>query len=450
MNPDLQVKYLRDTVLRLKLSEGERVALNNRSENVKRTGRTASWTTAVMAIMGVALLWPAAPAVGQTAPADEGQEAPDMEIAAIYFPSWHPDDHYSAWFGEGWNEWKLVEEAEPRFDEHQLLKPTPEWGYFDEADPKWAEKQIDLATEHGVDVFIFDWYWYSGVKFIEGALEKGFLQASNREDMKFALMWANHTWGNYFPVPYDGPFHWLLPIRHSQADFERVMQYCIDNYFNQPNHWRVDGGLYFSIFAPEEFVKQLGGPEKAKQVFDAARKQVRDAGLGEMHFAAFTGIPQSVESMEAAGFDSMTSYNVTTMSSGLQLPENPIETYESMMERHESYWDNMDSGGLPYAPVVTVGWDVSYRWETDIPWPPEKNHYPYTPIITGNTPEKFGQLVQNARRHAAASENNPPFILINAWNEWTEGSALLPNTVYGNGYLEELQKALETPVESSQ
>ena len=297
------------------------------------------------------------------------------------------------------------------------------------------------------DVFVFDWYWYSGVKLLHRALEDGFLKAPNRDEMRFALMWANHTWGNYFPVPYDEPFHWLLPIRHSREDFQRVIQYSIENYFNQPNYWRVKGGLYFSIFGPEEFVKQLGGPARAKQVLDAARAQVREAGLGEIHFAAFTGIPQSIPELASAGFDSMTSYNVTTMSSGLQLPGQPFEAYERMVERHEGYWDNMDTGVLPYAPVVTVGWDVSYRWEKDIPWPPEKNHYPYSPIVTGNTPERFGDLVRRARRHAEGSENDPGFILVNAWNEWTEGSALLPSTVHGNGYLEQLKAAMTAPFE---
>ena len=32
---------------------------------------------------------------------------------------------------------------------------------------------------------------------MEEALEKGFLKASNRERLKFALMWANHNWGTW-------------------------------------------------------------------------------------------------------------------------------------------------------------------------------------------------------------------------------------------------------------
>ena len=170
-----------------------------------------------------------------------------------------------------------------------------------------------------------------------------------------------------------------------------------------------------------------------------------------MHFCAFTGIPESVNEMKAAGFDSITSYNVTTMSSGLKLPEQPFEPYAHMVERHEGYWDAMDKGELPYAPVVTVGWDVTYRWESSgVPWPPTNQHYPYTPIVNDSNPQLFGDLVRRARRHAAASPKKTPYILVNAWNEWTEGSALLPDARFGTGYLKALRDAMDAPMQSEE
>ncbi len=404
------------------------------------SGRTYAAAVALIAAFGAGITGASAQ---DSADRPQDEVARDMTVATIYFPSWHADDHYSAWYGEGWNEWKLLESNPERFPGHHRIQPAKDWGYFDEADPQWMAKQIDLAVEHGVDVFIFDWYWYSGAQILHRPVEEALPQTPNRDKIKYALMWADHTWVDYFPYPYDlDKLNWLLPIRHTAANFERVMAHCIKKHFSQPNYWRLDGGLYFSLFAPEEFIRQLGGAEAARKVLDAARQQVRDAGLGELHLVAYTGIPQSIADIEKAGFDSMTSYNVTTMSSGLQLPDQPFEPYEAMIERHESYWDNMDTGVLPYAPVVTVGWDVTPRWEQDVPWPPQKNHYPYTPTITGNTPEKFGDLVRRALRHAETSERGAPYILINAWNEWTEGSSLLPSEKYGDGYLRELSQAV--------
>ena len=59
--------------------------------------------------------------------------------------------------GEG--EWQTVRKATPKFDGH-LMPRIPSLGYKDEADPKTMEEQIDLALSHGVNVFIYDWYWY--------------------------------------------------------------------------------------------------------------------------------------------------------------------------------------------------------------------------------------------------------------------------------------------------
>ena len=50
------------------------------------------------------------------------------------------------------------------------------------------EKWIDAATDHGVNVFIFDWYWYENQPFLEEALNSGFLNAKNHNKMNFYLM----------------------------------------------------------------------------------------------------------------------------------------------------------------------------------------------------------------------------------------------------------------------
>jgi hypothetical protein len=274
----------------------------------------------------------------------------DPEVVAIYFPGFHQDDHYDSWFGEGWNEWKLLSEAPSRFSNHRLFRSA--WGDFDEADPRWMEKQVALAADGGVDVFLFDWYWYSGVKILHRPLEQGFLQATNQSRLKFALMWANHDWRNYFPAPDDQDPPMLLPSRISPKDFTRVMNYCLNHYFHRPNYWQVEGRPYFSIFESGSFVQQLGGASGARRVLDAARQQVQADGLPGIHFAAFCGSADALAQLRDAGFDSVTTYNITA--SGKATLEKPLDQYTDVVENHSTVWKSLDDGTLPYMPVVTI------------------------------------------------------------------------------------------------
>jgi hypothetical protein len=58
------------------------------------------------------------------------------------------------------------------------------------------------------------------------------------------------------------------------------------------------------------------------------------------------------------------------------------------------------------------------------------------------TPEKFGALCRAARSYVDSAKVRPPAIFVNAWNEWTEGSALLPDDRYGTGFLDALRDNL--------
>lgn len=387
-----------------------------------------------IAAAGAALALPR----GLAAQSQPTTTAKSPEVAAIYFPGWHEDDHYSAWYGERWTEWQLIRDAKQRCPEQRLLKPHADWGYFDEAYPRMMERQIDLAAASGIDAFIVDWYWYSGVRFLNRPVEQALPRAANRDKIKYGLMWANHNWMNVFPAKYGVPNEIQIPIRHSADDFARAMGHCIETHFHQPNFWRVNGGLYFGLFSVDDFIAQLGGPVKAKATLDAARDQVRKAGLGEMHFAAFTWTPGRHAEFASAGFDSITSYTISTV--GIALPEQPTQSYDVVADAHAGHWAHARGSKIPYLPIVSAGWDPSYRWQPDVPWPPRPTpSYPYCPLVTGSTPERFGKVVGQALRHARA--NNSPAIVINSWNEWTEGSALLPEAYHGTGYLDALKRA---------
>lgn len=374
-----------------------------------------------------------------------GDEPPQVrpEVVAVYYPHWHRYDHGCAWKGEGWTEWEGLKAAVPRFPgHHQPLEPV--WGCFDESDPEWTAREIDLAADHGIDVFLYDWYWYSGVKNMEEALEQGFLRAGNRERMKFALMWADHDRRDQFCPAIDTQRTVWLPSRHSPRDLERVIDYCAEQYFRQPNYWRVKGRLFFSIFQPTRFVEELGGPAATRALLQRIDERLARAGLPGMHWNGMVADPKQAALLNEAGFHSTSRYNVTTAG---KVGPDLTERYEDVMQAHRDHWKRMTAAPLVDLPVVTMGWDVTPRCRADVPWPfppapaSGRREYPYIHVVTGNTPERFEQLLRDAAAHVERDPKQPFAVLLNAWNEWTEGCYLLPEKRYGTAYLEAIRRS---------
>ena len=189
------------------------------------------------------------------------------QVAAYYFPQYHRDPRNDRWHGPGWTEWALVRAATPRFPGHQQPK-VPLWGYEDEADPAVMARKIDAAADHAVDTFIFDWYWYDGAPFLNGALDEGFLGAPNNDRLQCALMWANHDWISIFPRAHDTTPRVLAPGATSRPQFEAAVEYMIERYFAHPSYWRIDGKPYFSIYELMTFVRGLGGADATRWALD--------------------------------------------------------------------------------------------------------------------------------------------------------------------------------------
>ena len=127
------------------------------------------------------------------------QKKEKYDIAAYVWPAMFNEPRYGELgiFKDGNGEWEAIYNSKPKYEGHRQPR-VPLWGYLDQSDPKTQEKIINTATKYGVNVFIFDWYWYENRPFLEDVLNKGFLKAKNRNKMKFYMMWANHDAKSYW------------------------------------------------------------------------------------------------------------------------------------------------------------------------------------------------------------------------------------------------------------
>ncbi|HPG68994.1 MAG TPA: glycoside hydrolase family 99-like domain-containing protein [Candidatus Hydrogenedentes bacterium] len=368
----------------------------------------------------------------------------DCQIAVYYFPNYHPDARNCVWHGPGWSEWELVKAATPRFAGHQQPK-IPAWGYEDESDPVVMAKKIDAAADHGVDAFLFDWYWYEDGPFLERAIEEGFLKAANADRLKFGLMWANHTWIDIHPGQRSRPANALAQGKVSPEAFRTLTDHAIGTYFAHPSYWRVNDGLYFSTYELGTLLDSLGGPEATRRELDGFRERVRAAGLGELHLNAVvwnipvlpseTGIQDPNALLEQLGFDSVTSYVWVHHHAVSDFPETAYAAYAEVAA--QDYEPFTAKYALPYFPNVTMGWDSSPRTiQSDVY---ENLGYPYMATLAGNTPAEFKKALERAKAFLDKGLTQPRILTVNAWNEWTEGSYLEPDAVHGMAYLEAIR-----------
>ncbi len=369
------------------------------------------------------------------------------KVLAYYFPSWHKDPRNAQWFGQDWDEWTLLKAARPRFEGHRQPR-VPVGGYFDEADAVQAERQIALARQYGVDGFLVDYYWYDDGPYLQGALDEGLLSAENREDVEFALMWANHELVDIFPHrdPDDEAPRRLKSGAIDRQAFEKLGRHVIDSYFSRPNYLKIDGRPWFSIYELGNLVLGLGGVEQAADALRWFDEEARRAGFAGIHFdAVIWGIavlPAAIAVEDPAGlvarlgFRSATSY-VWVHHGDFNAFDFPVAELGPLREgafaEYERYVAELD---VPFYPNVTVGWDPSPR--TDQTRPYRRGRYPWTPVWDP-TPEEFRAGLERAKAFLAEHGQPDPIVTINAWNEWTEGSYLLPDTRYGEAFLAQIR-----------
>ena len=294
--------------------------------------------------------------------------------------------------------------------------------------------EISAAADHGVNVFIFDWYWYDGMPYLEGHLNEGYLGARNNDRVKFYLMWANHdvnlTWDKRNAGLENGSIIWNGSV--DRDEFEIICHRVIDKYFTYPSYYTIDGKPSFMIYDLNELVQGLGGVEATKDALEWFREETIKAGFPGLDLqltlrkggAGVTGVAgdklgTQKKVISQLDFNGITHYQFVHFT-------NIDRDYLDIIEDVEKEWRILEQDfKIPYYPHVSVGWDNNPRFEMFRPG-----------VVKNNTPENFKKALEAAKTYVDAHPEQAPLITVNSWNEWTETSYLQPCTKYGYGYLE--------------
>lgn len=355
------------------------------------------------------------------------------DIAAFLYPAYASDDpRLRPFWPMGIGEWETVMTMQKRNPGHYWDR-KPLWGFINEADPSIMSMEIDQAVKHGINVFIFDWYWFDGRPFMETTLNNGFLKADNVNKMKFYLMWANHDVLNLWDTRLAGinEKNVIWTGKVDRQEFEKICKRNIEKYFKHPQYYKIDGKPVFMIYDIPQLISGLGGIKETAEALEWFKKETKKAGFPglelqitiwsiNMNYSGFDAgkntNPEN-EFVKKLGFTSGTHYQFAHFT-------NVNEDYNTIMKSVIKEWARIDTTyDFTYYPHVSVGWDNSPRTRKSA-------------VMKNNTPKNFEKALRQAKDFVDSHPDQTPLITINSWNEWTETSYLMPCNIYGYGYLE--------------
>ncbi|HPA16331.1 MAG TPA: glycoside hydrolase family 99-like domain-containing protein [Verrucomicrobiae bacterium] len=348
---------------------------------------------------------------GEYVPAPE-PVAGRITLGAYIFPGWYRDTgrgDYPYRTHDEDSEWKNCIAKQPA--------PRPLLGFYDDSLPEVNDWHIKWALEHGVSFFAFDWYWNAGEKRLSRSLEQGFLKAKYADRMKFCIHWCNHS------------LDWKRDGKPAPLDFgvralTEMAEYLAGNYFKRPNYLTVEGRPVFISFLSDPLVAANGGPAGFRGAIGEMNKVLRAKGLKDLYFVALNGGPHS----GAAGFSAFTAYAYygTDMDSPYEWKSGFSIPYADMVTHCETMWQSATrKKDLPYIVPVDSNWDNRPRARGK------------AVVITGKTPDLFEKMCRASLRYIDKRNN---LAIIEAWNEWGEGSYIEPDKEFGFEFLDRVRK----------
>lgn len=348
-----------------------------------------------------------------------------MKILALYLPAFHQVKINDEVWGEGFTEWDNVKNGVKLYKGHnQPLIPYNN-NYYDLSKKESIEEQITIANNYLVDGFIFYHYWFGND---EQALEKPAEILRDEIDKKidYCFCWANQSW---FTTWHGKSSEVIVEQDYGNEDeWIKHIEYMI-TFFKDERYIKIDN-------RPVLYIYNMSDIACIDSMLEVWNKVLNKNNLGNIYIVEF--ISSKNKRLSYNGTDAVVEFEplYTTFFdiSKLNLFKRFICKKLGLIDfqSYDYLWKKIINrkriyDGKTIQKGCFVGWDNSAR--------KGKNSM----IVEGCTPQKFGyylhKLISNNRR-----DSTNEFIVINAWNEWSEGAMLEPTNDMAFSYLDEIKK----------
>lgn len=308
----------------------------------------------------------------------------------------------------------LWEADQPQMWDQVLKHPerTPALGFYSQENPEVADWETKWAVEHGISFFVYCWYrdgQGGPVKMRFGsAIHDALFKSRYVSKIKFTIMWENQARG--------------VAGVSSEADLmQNLLPFWIENYFRHSSYLKIDNKPLLFIYRPEFLIQDLGGVDRVRAAFDKLRAACREAGFDGLYLLGeYRGLDRKhLELMKQLGLDYTFAYC-------WPVGENPSPQQASAAQL-DRIRKTQAIGVLPQVVTVSQGWSG---------WHDEGSIWKIPPAEYKELLEKTNAVVATF----PAAELGSKMLLLDNWNEWSEGHYIAPHREYGFGYLDAVRE----------
>ena len=357
------------------------------------------------------------------------------EIYAMFLPQFHRIPENDEWWGEGFTEWDNVRKAKPLYNNH-LQPQVPLMGYYDLSDVKTLEMQTNLANKFGVDGFCFYHYYSNGKLLLEKPAENLLMTPSI--NINYFFSWANHDWRRTWYQ-----FNNELLFEQKYGDEKGIVEHYkyLSNFFKDKRYKKIDNKPLFVIYR-SDLVENF---ELMKKIWNKC--SIEDGFSGIYFVSTITGKGIDKNAMSYDAYYSFEPDAIISTKIGktkrfvLEIRAKIIPVLNSKLKFHlfrqKFKYEYLCSKS--YTPILGI--DKPYIQGAFARWDNTPRHSFNGRVIIGSTKELFKKMIKEK-----ISNSDPmalPIIIINSWNEWSEGSNIEPNTIDRYSFLEAIKEAVD-------